>query len=96
MRESARLCMSGIDHIQESKRRCSVTPSVICCPRPTVLLRLFFSSGHGRLQEQLRFDTRLSLLEFLEKDVKAVFAVARAGEEAAVDVKGTRAAWARA
>eukprot|EP00752_Nemacystus_decipiens_P007101 g6363.t1 len=48
------------------------------------------------IQEQLRFDTRLSLLEFLEKDVAAVFAVARAGEEAAVDVKGTRAAWARA
>eukprot|EP00903_Cladosiphon_okamuranus_P013185 g12297.t1 len=48
------------------------------------------------IQEQLRFDTRLSLLEFLEKDVKATFALARPGEEAAVDVKGTRAAWARA
>ncbi|CAM9776628.1 unnamed protein product [Hapterophycus canaliculatus] len=47
------------------------------------------------IQEQLRFDTRESLLDFLEKTVEASFAAPKAGEEAAIDVKATRAAWAR-
>ncbi|CAB1096747.1 unnamed protein product [Ectocarpus sp. CCAP 1310/34] len=47
------------------------------------------------IQEQLRFDSRDSLLEFIDKDVEAALAAPKDGEEAAIDVKATRAAWAR-
>ena len=47
------------------------------------------------LQEQLRFNNRPSLLEFLERDVGATLSAAKHGEEAFLDTKATRAAWAR-
>lgn len=46
-------------------------------------------------QEQLKFEGRSSLLEFLERDVAAVLAPPRPGEEPALDVKATRAAWTK-
>ncbi|CAM9487674.1 unnamed protein product [Ascophyllum nodosum] len=45
------------------------------------------------IQEQLKFQDRLALLEFIERDVMGVIKAAEPGEEEAVDVRATRLAW---
>lgn len=44
-------------------------------------------------QEQLQFRDKAMLVQFLKRDVQAVFMAREAGEEPAVDVKATRTAW---
>ncbi|CAM9860768.1 unnamed protein product, partial [Laminaria digitata] len=47
------------------------------------------------IQDQLRFNNRPSLLEFLERDMAAILTASNHGEESCVDTKATRAVWAR-